>query len=119
MLRQYQLYGGIRRLQTRFDSSKRFGMTTTMASSTAPTPWNCPPPSVDNFRWWDDFFLMFSCLLMSKDAPIAHQTKSSGEPHHGKVNTFLVPALEELFSCIDEPCLKKNPGSKTLKTAFF
>jgi hypothetical protein len=44
MLRQYQLHGGIRRLKTRFDQSKRFGMTTTMAASAAPTPWNRPPP---------------------------------------------------------------------------
>ncbi len=44
MLRQYQLHGGIRRLQTRFDQSKRFGTTTTMAATAAPTPWNRPPP---------------------------------------------------------------------------
>ncbi len=44
MLRQYQLHGGIRRLQTRFDQSKQFGTTTTMAASAALTPWNAPPP---------------------------------------------------------------------------
>jgi hypothetical protein len=44
MLCQYQLHGGIRMLQNRFDQSKRFGTTTTMAASAAPTPWNRPPP---------------------------------------------------------------------------
>ena len=63
--------------------------------------------------------MKFSCHLTSEDAPIVHQTKSSGEPHHGKVHTLLVPALKELFSCLDEPRLKKSPGSKTLKTASF
>jgi len=46
MLRQYQLHGGIRRLKTHFDQSKRFGTTTTMAASAAPTPWNRPPPQL-------------------------------------------------------------------------
>jgi hypothetical protein len=119
MLGQYQLHGGIRRLQTRFDQSKRFGMTTTMAASTAPTPWNHPPPSVDDFRWWDEIFLKLSHPLTSKDVPTVHRTRYSGNPHHGKVHTLLVPALKELFSCLDEPRLKKSPGSETLKTVSF
>ena len=116
MLRQYQLHGGIRRLRTRFDQSKRFETTTTMAASAAPTPWNRPPPSVDDFRWWDEIFLKLSRPLTSKDA-IVHRMKYSGEPHHGKMHTILVPALEEFFSCLDEPRLKKIPGSETLETA--
>ncbi len=119
MLRQYQLHGGILRLQTRFDQSKRFGMTTTMAATAALTPWNRPPPSIDNFRWWDEIFLTPSRPLTSKDATIVHQTKYSGEPHHGKMHTLLVPALEESFSRLDEPRLKKSPGSETLKTVSF
>ena len=72
MLRQYQFHRGIRRLQTRFDKSKRFGMTTTMASSAALTPWIRSPPSVDDFRWWDEIFLKVSLPVMRKDAIIVH-----------------------------------------------
>jgi hypothetical protein len=114
MLRQYQLHGGIHRLQTRFDRSKRFGTTTTMAASTAPTPWNRPPPSVNDFRWWDEFFLKLSRPLTSEDAPTVHRTKYSGDPHHGKVHTLLVPALEELFSRLDEPRLKKRKHKNSI-----
>jgi len=119
MLRQYQLHGGIRRLQNRFDQSKRFGTTTTMAASAAPTPWIRSPPSIDDFRWWDEIFLKLSRPLTSEDATIVHRTKYSGEPHHGKLQTLLVPTLEEFVSRLDEPCLKQSPGSETLKTASF
>jgi hypothetical protein len=30
----------------------------------------------------------------------------------------LVPALEGLFDCMDEPSFKKSPGDETLKTSF-
>ena len=104
MVRQYQLHGGIRRLQTRFDQSKRFGMTTTMAAPAAPTPWNRPPPSIGDFRWWEEDFLKLSRPLTSKEATIVHQRKYLCEPPHG----LLVPALEELFSHLDEPRFKKG-----------
>ena len=57
--------------------------------------------------------------LTSEDAPNVHRTKHLGEPHNGKVHTLLVPALEELFSRLDEPRSKKSPGSETLKTSSF
>ena len=119
MLRQYQLHGGIRRLQTRFDQSKRFGTTTTMAATAAPTPWNRSPSSIDDFRWWDEIVFMLSCPLTSKDATIVHRTKYSGEPFHGKLHTLLVPAHEHSISRLDEPCFKKSPGSETLNTVSF
>ena len=78
MLHQYQLHRGIRRLQTHYDKYKRFGMTTTMAAPAAPTPWNRPPPSVDDFRWWDEIFLKLPLPVMSKDATIVHRMKDSG-----------------------------------------
>jgi hypothetical protein len=115
MLRQYQLHGGIRRLQTRFDQSKQFGTTTTMAASAALTPWDRPPPSIGKFRWWEEDFLKLSRPLTSKEATIVHRTKYSCEPPHG----VLVPALKELVSHLDEPHLKKSPGSETLKTVSF
>ena len=90
-----------------------------MAASAAPTPWNRPPPSINDFRWWDEFFLTVSRPLTKDDAAIIHQTKYSGEPHHGKMHTLLVPALEESFSRLDEPRFKKSPGSETLKTVSF
>ena len=31
----------------------------------------------------------------------------------------LVPALEGLFDCLDEPSFKKSPGDETLKTSFL
>ncbi len=72
MLHQYQLHGGIHRLQLRFGQSKQFGMTTTMAASAAPTPWNRLPPSVDNFRWWDNIFLNFPHSIMHDKTPKVH-----------------------------------------------
>ena len=118
MLRQYQLDGGIRRPQTHFDQSKQFRTTTNMATFATPTPWNHPPPSVNDFRWRDDY-LKLSRPVTSKDVTIVHRTKYSGEPHHGKMHTLLVPALKEFLSRLDEHCLKKSPGSETLKTASF
>ena len=114
MLRQYQLHGGIRRLRTRFDQSKRFGTTTTMAASAAPTPWNRPPPSMGDFRWWDEIYLKPSRPLSSGEATIVHLTTPSFELPHG----LLVSALEGLVSRLDEPCFKKSPGDGTLKLSF-
>ena len=119
MLRQYQLHGGIRRLQTHFDQSKRFGTTTTMAATAPPTPWNHSLPSIGDFRWWDEIFLKLSYPLTSEDATIVHRTKYSGEPFHGKLHTLLVPALEEMDYRLEEPRFKKSPCSETLKTASF
>ena len=73
MLRQYQLNGGICRLQPRFGQSKRFGMTTTMAAPSAPSPWNHLLPPVDNFRWWDNIFLNFSLPGWLDETPIVHK----------------------------------------------
>jgi hypothetical protein len=64
-------------------------------------------------------FLTLSRPLTSKDGAIVYQMKYLGEPHHGKMHTLLVPALKEFFSRLDEPQLKKSPGSETLKTASF
>jgi hypothetical protein len=119
MLRQYQLHGGIRRRQPLFGHSKQFGKTTTMAASAAPTPWNCLPPSVDNFRWWDNIFLNFLCLISHDKTPKVHRQFFSEEPHHGKMHVVLVPVLKWLFSCLEPPSVKKIPGEKTLKTSPF
>ena len=86
-----------------------------------PPPWPHPPhrhlgitpPSIGDFRWWDEIFLTLSHPLTSEEATIVHRTKYSCEPPHG----VLVPALEELFSRLDEPRFKKSQGSETLKTA--
>ena len=76
MLRQYQLHGGIRRLQPQFGQSKRFGTTTTMAASAALTPWNRLPPSVDDFRWWDTIFLNFSHPFTIDEMPLVRWQKN-------------------------------------------
>ena len=112
MLRQYQLHGGIPRLRSRNDQSKRFGTTTTMAASAALTPWNRLPPSIGDFRWWAEVFLKLSHPLRGGEATIVHRTTSSGGLPHG----LLVPAHEERVSRLDEPRYKKSPGSETLKT---
>jgi hypothetical protein len=112
MLPQYQLHGGIRRLQTRFDQSKRFGTTTTMAASAAPTTWN--RSSIGDFRWWDEIFLKPSSPIASGDATTVHGTMSLYELPHD----LLVSALEGLVYRLDEPRFKKSPGDETLKTSF-
>jgi hypothetical protein len=119
MPRQYQLHGGIRRLQPRFGQSKQLGMTTTMAASAAPTPCNCLPPSVNNFRWWDNIFLNFPRSITHDETPKVHWQFFSEEPHHGKTHAVLVPALKWFFSCLDAPRVKKILGEKTLKTSPF
>ena len=86
MLRQYQLNGGIRRLQPRFGQSKQFGTTTIMAASDAPTPWNRLPPSANNFRWWVNIFLNFSPPVTFDEMPRVHRKQFLAEPHHGKTH---------------------------------
>jgi hypothetical protein len=118
MLRQYQLHGGICRLQTRFGQSNRFGTTSTMAASAAPTPWNCPPQSIDNFRWWDNFFLIFSGPLRTNKTPKIHCKRFLAEPHHGKTHKLLVPALKESFPYLFFS-FKKVQVDGTLKISHF
>jgi hypothetical protein len=119
MLRQYQLHGGIRRPQPRFGQTKQFGATATMATSAAPTPWNRPPPLVDNFRWWDNIFLKFPWSTTLDDSPKEHQQKFLVAAQHGETHAFLVPALNPLLSCLDAPSVKKANGQETLKTSSF
>ncbi len=69
MLRQYQLHGGIRRLQLRFGQSKRFGTTTTMAASAAPTPWNRLPPLSTILDGGTILFWIFPALLRMTKCP--------------------------------------------------
>jgi hypothetical protein len=90
-----------------------------MAASSAPTPWNRPPPFVNNFGWRDNIFLKFSHPLANNEMPKVHRQKYLGEPQHGEMHAFLVPALESLFSCLDAPSFKKSPGDETLKTSLF
>ena len=114
MLRQYQLHGGIRRLRTRFDQSKRCGTTTTTAASAAPTPWNRPPPSIGDFRWWDEVFLKPISPIASVDRTTVHRLMTLCEIPHDP----LVSAHESLVPCLNKPCFKTSPGNETLKTNF-
>ena len=113
MLRQYQLHGGIRRLRTRFEQSKRFGTTNTMAASAAPTPWNRPPPSIGDFRWWDEIYLKPSSRIASVEATTVPRTMTLCE----LPQVLLVSAVEGLVSCLDEPRFKTSPCNETLKTS--
>jgi hypothetical protein len=119
MLRQYQLHGGIRRPQPRFGQTKQFKAIATMATSAAPTPWNHPPPIVDDFRWWDNIFLKFPQSTMLDDSPEEHQQKFLAVAQHGEMHAFLVPALNPLLSCLDPPSVKKAHRQETLKTSSF
>jgi hypothetical protein len=119
MLRQYQLHRGIRRLQPRFGHSKQFGMTTTMAASAAPAPWNRLPPSVNNFRWWDTIFLNFSYPFTIDKTPSVRWQKKVAGPRNGKTHTPLVPALELPFSCLATTSDETSPGEETLKSIYF
>jgi hypothetical protein len=118
MLRQYQLNGGICRLQPRFGQSKRFGTTTTMAAPAGPTPWNRLPPSTDDFRWWDNIFLKFSLPGLIGETPTVHK-KISAKPHHGKTHELLVPTLDASFPTINAASFAKVQGDKTLKISSF
>jgi hypothetical protein len=117
MLRQYQLNGGIHRLQP--GQSKRFGMTTIMAASAAPTPWNRLPPSANDFRWWDNIFLSFSFSVTFEEMPTVHRKNFLAEPHHGKTHELLVPALKVSFPSINASSFAKVQGDETLRTSVF
>ncbi len=119
MLRQYQLHRGICRLQPQLGRSKRFGTTTTMAASTAPTPWNRLPPSVDDFRWWDTIFLNFSHPFTIDKTPLVRRQKNLAGPRNGKTHAPLVPVLELPFSCLATTSDKTSPGEETLKSIYF
>jgi hypothetical protein len=116
MLRQYQLHGGIRRLQPRFGQSKQFGTTATMAASAAPTPWNCPPPLVDDFRWWDNICLALPLPPTFDEPPDYHKGRFLIAPQHGGTHGALVSALESISSCLGISSKKNSPGKGTLKT---
>jgi hypothetical protein len=89
-----------------------------MAASAAPKPWNRPPPSIDNFRWWDNIFLNFSGPLTTNETPKIHRKRFSAEPHHGKTHKLLVPALEESFPYLFSS-FEKVQVDGTLKTFHF
>ncbi len=93
----YTFYGGIRRTLTCFDSSKQFGPQAIMASSATPTPWYCPPPFVDNIRWWDDFFLKFS-RPPPPDKPDTNPGHSFPLQNHGHVLLALGSTPNIFFS---------------------
>ncbi len=118
MLRQYQLHGGIHRLRPQFGQSKQFGRISTMAASAAPTPWNPPPPSIDNFRWWDNIFLNFSGPLTTNEPPKIHRKRFLAEPHNGKTHKLLELALKESFPYLFSS-FEKVQVDRTLKTSHF
>ncbi len=96
-----------------------FGATTTMATSAAPTPWNCLPPPVDNLRWWHNIFLQFPQSPTFDDLPEEHQQKFLAAAQHGEMHAFHVPPLKPLLSRLDASSIKKADGRETLKTSSF
>jgi hypothetical protein len=94
-------------------------MTTIMAASAAPTPWNPLPPSANNFRWWDNIFLNFSLPVTFDKTPTVHHEQFLAELHHGKTHKLLVPALKVSFLSINASSFAKVQGDKTLKTSIF
>jgi hypothetical protein len=94
-------------------------MTTIMAASAAPTPWNRLPPSTDDFRWWDNIFLNFSLPVTFDETPTVHCKQFLAEPHHGKTHKLLVPALEVSFLSINASSFAKVQGDETLRTSIF
>jgi hypothetical protein len=90
-----------------------------MATSTAPTPWNRPPPLVEDFRWWDNIFLKFPWSTTLDNSPKEHQQKFLAAAQNGETHTFLVPVLNLLLSRLDAPSVKKADGQETLKTSSF
>ncbi len=89
-----------------------------MAAPAAPTPWNRPPPSIDNFRWWDSIFLNCSGPLTTNETPKIHRKRFSAESHHGKTHKSLVPMLEESFPYLFSSFKKVQVDGK-LKTSHF
>ncbi len=114
MLRQYRLNGGIRRLQPRFGQSKQFGTTTTMAAPSAPSPWNHPPPSIDDFRWWDNIFLNFSLPDWLKETHMVHK-KNLALFLNGHTHELLVSKLKRSFSTANAARFAMPQEDETLK----
>ena len=117
MLCRYNFYGGIRRPPTPLYASKRFGPSVTMALSAASTPWYCPPPSVNNIRGWDEFFLNSpqSSPFDRLDFNLNFVVPSNS---HGQNHPTLGFTPEILFHRAGLPSLLAS-SRKTLKTSIF
>jgi hypothetical protein len=85
-----------------------------MAAPAAPTPWNRSPPSIGDFRWWDEILLTPSSMMASVDATTVHRKMTSCELPH----VLLVSALKGQVYCLDEPRFNTSLGNETLKTSF-
>jgi hypothetical protein len=117
MLCQYTFYGGIRRPSNQFDQSKQFGTSATMASSAAPTPWNRPPPLVDNFRWWETIFLNLPQPPRLYKPTIGNGGSFLAAPLHGKTRVVLVSIFKLPSYCVDASSIGAFAGTGTLETS--
>ena len=118
MLRRYTLYGGIRRLLTRFDPSKQFGPHATMALSAVPTPWYHPLLLSTIL----DGGMIFFLKLPRPSTP----DKLDVDPHHlaplkthGSESSPLVSTSEIFFGCGDILGVSPTSNNKTLKSSLF
>jgi hypothetical protein len=118
MLCWYNFYGGICRLPTRLDPSKQFGPHATMALSAVLTPWYCPPPFVNNIRWWDNFFLKFPRPPTPNKTDIDPNHLVPLKTHHPEYST-LVSTFEIFFGCAQVLGVFPASSNKTLKLSPF
>ena len=118
MLRRYNGCRGIRRSLTRLDPSKQFGLHATMILSAGPTPWYCPPPLVDNIRWWDNFFLKFP-RPSTPEKPDVDPDHLAPLKTHGSKYSPLVSTSKIFFGCGDVLGIFPASNSKTLTSSLF
>ncbi len=116
MLCWYMFYGGIQKQLNQIIQSRQFRKSTTMASSTAPTPCHCPPPFINGFRWWDwdDFYLISP---HPPPADEAHNNPNHPIPlkTHGQVHSTLVPTSNIFFwlcECTKRLCYFNKQDTK-------
>ena len=117
MLQRYDFYRGIRGPPTPPYPSKRFGQCATMALSTAPTPWYCPPPFIDNIRGRDELFLNSPCLTPSDRRDFGSDFLVPPKSH-GQNQPTLASTPEISFFCESSPSFLAS-SRKTLETSLF
>ena len=115
MLQRYGFYGGIRRPLASPFPSKRFGPRATMAISAMPPPWYRLPPSADDIRGWDKFYL--NSPRPSRSDRLDLDLNFVAHPNtHGQNHPTLAFSPKIFSHCAGSPCFFAS-RRKTLKTS--
>jgi hypothetical protein len=89
-----------------------------MALFAVPTPWYHLPPFIDNIRWWDIFFLKFSCPS-TPNKPGINPNHLSLFKKHGSEYSPLVSTSKIFFGCGDVLGIFPASNNLTIQLSLF